>query len=226
MKRLIFMALQFATLPPLALNAAAQSGDLPSNLICQHAPGKGWTICASTVRLPLAGKKPNDPRVFFHPRYVADGDPKTAWSPGQRGLNLGNTIEIRFGGTKRFRHVSLWNGYSHSPEKWVITGRLRDVLVQTSDGLTDRVRLLERNGEQIVALSRPVEASWVRIIALSARRGEIYRTFAISELRVSDGARGPGVPLVVGRKVDDWLPDGSAESDDEPSKGHSSSTSH
>lgn len=209
----------------------ALAEEMPSNLICQTVAKRGWKACATSVRLPLAGKKPRDPRVFFHPRYVSDGDPKTAWAPGQRGLNLGNTIELHFGGSRRFRHLSLWNGYSRTPENWVITGRLRSVLIQTSDGLTNKARLVERDGEQVIELSREVDTTWIRIIALSARRGEIYRAFAISELRPSDGRRGPGVPLVRASKIDDWLPEGTddAEGEDgegkEAPKGHSSSTS-
>lgn len=201
---------------------------MPSNLSCQKVAKQDWLVCATSTRLPLAGKKPRDPRIFFHPRYAADGDPKTAWAPGQRGRNLGNTIELRFGGVREIRHISLWNGYSRSPEDWVITGRLREVLIQTSDGLTDRARLVERDGEQVIALSRPVKTTWIRIIALAVHTGEIHRMFAISELRPSDGSRGPAVPLVTATQVDDWLPEGDDKTvqDGDSPKGHSSSTAH
>jgi len=231
MKLLISLGLQLVLILAPA-TALAQTEDLPSNLICQKVPKLGWTVCATSVRLPLAGKKPRDPRIYFHPRFIVDGDPKTAWAPGQRGLNLGNTIEIHFGASREFRYLSLWNGYSLSPESWVITGRLREVLIQTSDGLYDRARIIERDGEQVIALSRPVEATWVRVMALASRRGEIYWPFAISELKPSDGSRAPGVPLVTASQVDDWLPEAEEEGDDEDGtkrkakKGYSSSTSH
>ena len=232
MKTWISSLLRIATCAVAGLTftaGAALAADMPSNLICQKVTKQAWMVCATSARLPLAGKKPRDPRIFFHPRYVADGDPKTAWAPGQRGQNLGNTIELHFRGTREFRHISLWNGYGKSPETWVITGRLREILIQTSDGLTDRARLIERNGEQVVVLSRPVKATWVRIIALAVRNGEIHRTFAISELRPSDGSRQPGVPLVTASRVDDWLPnsgDGKTPKNGDSPKSHSSSTSH
>jgi len=199
----------------VSASSVAQSEDVPSNLICQKAPKLGWTVCAATVRLPLVSEKLRDPRIYFHPRNIADGDPKTAWVPGQRGLDLGNTIEIHFGEKKQFRHLSLWNGYSLSPEAWIITGRLREILIQTSDGLYDRALTVERNGAQVIALSRPVEATWTRVIALASRRGEIYWPFAISELALSDGSHGAGVPLVIASRVDDWLPELEEQGDEE-----------
>ncbi|MCY4310167.1 MAG: discoidin domain-containing protein [Rhodospirillaceae bacterium] len=205
-------------LPALTLMPAsslAQPENAPSNLICQEAPRLGWTVCATTVRLPLTGKKLRDPSIDFHPRNVADGDPKTAWAPGQPGLNLGNTLKVYFGKKRRFRYLSLWNGYSLSAEAWIITGRLREILIQTSDGLYDRARLVERNGAQVIALSRPVEATWMRVIALVSRPGEIYWPFAISELSLSNGVRGVGVPLVIANRVDDWLPEFEEQGDKE-----------
>ncbi len=205
-------------LPALILvpvSSLAQSQNVPGNLICQKVPRLGWTVCATTVRLPLTGKKMRDPSIHFHPRNVADGDPKTAWAPGQRGLNLGNMIKVYFGEKRQFRYLSLWNGYSLSAEAWMLTGRLREILIQTSDGLHDHASVVERNGAQVIALSRPVEATWIRVIALASRRGEIYWPFAISELGISDGVRGVGVPLVVASRVDDWLPEFEEQGDKE-----------
>ena len=208
--------------------AAVPAEDLPDNLFCQQVPKRGWTVCASTVRLPLAPEKPGQPTVFFHPRHVADGDPKTAWAPGQRGLNLGNSIEIRFAGVRRLRYLTLRNGDGRSQKAWADNGRLRQMLIQTSDGLTDRVDVAERNGVQMVVLSRPVATAWIRLIATAVTPGKRYRPFAISEVQPSDGARELDVPVVGGATVDDWLPEPLDNADREKGGseqgGHSSST--
>ena len=208
--------------------AAVPAEQLPSNLICEQAPKRGWTICATTVRLPIVARKPGDRTVFFHPRHVADGNPKTAWAPGQLGLNLGNTIEIHFARVRRIRYLTLWNGDSRSPKAWSDTGRLRRILIQTSDGLTDRVDLVERNGEQMVVLSRPVDAAWLRLIAVAATPGAMHRPFAVSEVQPSDGQRELSVPVVGALRIDDWLPEPAETEDwDDDSaapRGHSSST--
>ncbi len=227
MKRAILSALQIAAIAAPAV-AAVPAEDLPGNLNCQQVPKRGWTVCVSTVRLPLVPEKPGDPTVFFHPRHAADGDPKTAWAPGQRGPNLGNLIEIRFAGVRRLRYLTLWNGDGRSQKAWADSGRLLQMLVQTSDGLTDRVDLVERNGVQMVVLSRPVETAWIRLIATAVVPGKRYPAFAISEFQPSDGERELDVPVVGGAAVDDWLPapPENGERDDEGTKqrGHSSST--
>lgn len=231
-KRATLSALQIAVLaaPVLAAPAlaAVMEEDLPGNLMCQQVPKRGWTVCASTVRLPLVPEKPGQRTVFFHPRHAADGDPKTAWSPGQRGLNLGNLVELRFERTRRIRYLTLWNGDSRSPKAWAENGRLRQILIQTSDGLTDRVNLVERNGVQMIVLSRPVETVWIRLIVTAATPGERYRPFAISEFEPSDGQRELDVPVVGAEMIDDWLPEppepGNREGDSTEQGGHSSST--
>ncbi len=186
--------------------AAVPTDELPGNLNCQQVPKRGWTVCAPTVRLPLFPEKPGQEAVFFHPRHAADGDPKTAWSPGQRGLNLGTLIELRFTAVRRIRYLALWNGNGRSPEAWAGNGRLRQALIQTSDGLTDRVDLVARNGMQMIVLSRPVDTRWIRLIATAATPGHRHRAFAISEFRPFDGERPLDVPVVGAAMVDDWLP--------------------
>ena len=227
MNRAVLLALQLAALAAPAV-AAVPAEDLPGNLFCQQVLKRGWTVCATTVRLPLAPEKPGGPTVFFHPRHAADGDPRTAWAPGQRGLNLGNSIEIRFVRVRRLRYLTLWNGDSRSPKAWADNGRLRQVLIQTSDGLTDRVDLAERNGVQMVVLSRPVDAAWIRLIATAVTPGKRYRPFAISEIQPSDGQRELDVPVVSAVAVDDWLPEPPADANRERGGsergGHSSST--
>ena len=227
MSRAILLALPLIVLSAPA-DAAVPAEDLPGNLVCQQELKRGWTVCASTVRLPLVPEKPGDRTVFFHPRHAADGDTKTAWAPGQRGLNLGNLIEIRFVRVRRLRYITLWNGDSRSPKAWADNGRLRQVLIQTSDGLTDRVTLVERNGVQMVVLSRPVETAWIRLIATAATPGRRYSPFAISEIQPSDGRRELDVPVVGGEKVDDWLlespENGDRNKDGSEQGGHSSST--
>ena len=227
MKRALLSALQIAALAAPAA-AAVPAEDLPDNLNCQQVPERGWTVCASTVRLPLVPEKPGDPTVFFHPRHAADGDPKTAWAPGQRGPNLGNLIEIRFGGVRRLRYLALWNGDGRSPKAWADSGRLRQVLIQTSDGLTDRVDLADRNGMQMVVLSRPVDTAWIRLIATAVTPGKRSPVFALGEIRPSDGTRELDMPVVSGAVVDDWLPappeDEGRDGGSGKQRGHSSST--
>ena len=228
MNRALLWALPLVAALAAPAVAAVPAEDLPDNLNCQRVLKRGWTVCVSTVRLPLVPEKPGQPTVFFHPRHAADGDPKTAWSPGERGLNLGNLIELRFAGVRRLRYLTLWNGDSRSPKAWADNGRLRQVLIQTSDGLTDRANLAERNGVQMVVLSRPVETAWIRLIAIAATPGKRYRPFAISELQPSDGRRELDVPVVGAVLVDDWLPappeSGDRDDDSVGRGGHSSST--
>ena len=227
MKRFLLAVLQIAALAGPAV-AAVPAEEQLDNLNCQQALKRGWTVCVSTVRLPLVPEKPGQPTVFFHPHHAADGNPGTAWSPGQRGLNLGNLIELRFAEVRRFRYLTLWNGDGRSPKAWADNGRLRQVLIQTSDGLTDRANLAERNGMQMVVLSRPVETAWIRLIATSAAPGKRYRPFAISEIRPSDGQRELDMPVVGADMVDDWLPappeSGDRDGDGTEKGGHSSST--
>ncbi len=230
MRRLFLSGLQIVQIAALAAPALAAvlPEGRPGNPMCQQAPQNGWTVCATTVRLPAFGAKPRDPVVFFHPRHVADGDPKTAWAPGQRGLNLGNAIELRFGEVRNFRYLVLWNGDGRSPKAWAASGRLQLVMIQTSDGLVDRAAPAERNGEQMIVLSRPVEAAWIRLTALAVTPGTGQPAFALSELRPSDGVRPLDVPVVVAARIDDWLPEpnDSEDWDDDSAspQGHSSST--
>ena len=68
----------------------------------------------------------------YHPNYVGDDDPKTAWVEGVPGSGAGQWVRLQvtpLDGTTRVR-LKIRNGYQKSKELFAANARAKDVVVR------------------------------------------------------------------------------------------------
>ncbi|HEU4728734.1 MAG TPA: hypothetical protein VFT22_12610 [Kofleriaceae bacterium] len=124
----------------------------------------------------------------YHPNYVADDDPATAWVEGAKGSGAGEWLRIQTTLLERTTRVRLRvrNGYQKSKDLFKANARARDVTVRLLPSKIERrVTLADRNGWQDVVIdqpSGPVRA--VELVVGSVYEGARYEDLCISDVQV------------------------------------------
>jgi hypothetical protein len=168
----------------LAGVAAAPATARPSQYICRHvvmsrfepSAKRNVTVCATTA---LSTTK----NYNFGPDQAVDSNPKTAWIEGSRGPGLGNWIMLRFEDVRPVRYLGIENGFGRQIDstRWMEINRAKDVLIETSDGVLQRIRLKDTDQTQYIDLGRDTEPTWIRLTLLSVYRGTKYDDTALTE---------------------------------------------
>lgn len=119
----------------------------------------------------------------FGPEQAVDSNPKTVWVEGARGHGLGYWIMLRFDQTKPVRYLGIENGFGKQvdSERWEQLSRVKDALIETSDGLVERVRLKDTDQPQFVDLGRETQPTWIRLTILSVYPGTKWQDTALTE---------------------------------------------
>lgn len=121
----------------------------------------------------------------YHPRYIGDGDPKTAWVEGAEGSGAGEWVRLRvtpMDGATRVR-VRVRNGYQKSKKLFRANARAEQVTLRVLPGKVDRsVRLADADGWQEIAAEFPAQ----RVEAIELRVDSVYPGTKYADLCVSD----------------------------------------
>lgn len=165
----------------LAASAPAASA---ADLVCKRADMSRFepearrptTVCATSS---LSVQK----HYNFGPDQAVDSNPKTAWVEGSRGPGLGNWIMLRFDQPQPVRYLGFENGFGKQieSERWQHLARVKDALIETSDGLMQRVRLRDTDQPQFVDLGRDIQPTWIRLTLLSVYPGTKWQDTALNE---------------------------------------------
>jgi hypothetical protein len=134
------------------------------------------TVCATSA---LSTQR----NYNFGPDQAVDSNPKTAWVEGERGNGLGNWIRISFQDVRPVRYLGIENGFGKQIDsnRWMQLGRVKDALIETSDGLLERVRLKDTDQTQYVDLGREIQPTWIRLTLLSVYPGTRWEDTALTE---------------------------------------------
>lgn len=88
----------------------------------------------------------------YHPNYVLDGNPATAWVEGSDGFGEGDAITIPLSAVAHARAVRLriWNGYQKSMHLW------------TKNAMPEKVDItvLDPHGQLVVRTERTLTKTW------------------------------------------------------------------
>lgn len=127
----------------------------------------------------------------YHPNYVLDGDPKTAWVEGKDGDGVGESITIPVStvATARSVRVDIWNGYQKSKNLLEANGAPSRVtiVVLGPDGRptgTTTAPLKRAMGKQGVTIPVKGGVAAVRLVVDSVITGKKYKDTCISDVQV------------------------------------------
>jgi hypothetical protein len=124
----------------------------------------------------------------YHPLYVSDDDPKTAWVEGVDGDGVGEWLRLRVtemdGATQLRLHVR--NGYQKSPSLFAANGRPKEVTVKLlPSGVSKRLTLEDADGWQDLVVAQPAgKLNGVELRIESVYKGTKYTDTCISDIQV------------------------------------------
>ena len=164
-------------IPPIAERAAVRP-ERPS------APGESCarngfeTYCVSSVLRPQFGMSYGVSNLF-------DDTTGTAWVEGQQGNGVGEWITVEFETLRRVRSFVVQNGYQKSSDIFQKNNRVRQLRVLFSGGETVTFVLGDKISSQLLSLSRPIQAYWLKFIIDDVWAGNKYTDTAITKLLIN-----------------------------------------
>ena len=124
----------------------------------------------------------------YHPNYIADDDPKTAWVEGARTSGAGEWIRIELTPLDQTTAVRLKirNGYQKSKALFTANARAKDVVVRLLPSKTERkATLVDKDGWQELTVAQPSgPVRGVELQVASVYEGTKYADLCISDVQV------------------------------------------
>jgi hypothetical protein len=130
----------------------------------------------------------NDSNKFledYHPLYVADDDPATAWVEGAKSSGAGEWLRIRVGWLDKTTQVRLRvrNGDQRSKDLWKANARAKAVTVRVLPGTTEeKVTLTDTDGWQEIVVDMPSGVLGAVELAIDS----VYEGTRSADLGISD----------------------------------------
>ena len=124
----------------------------------------------------------------YHPTYLADDDPKTAWVEGAKGSGKAEWVRIQvtpMEGATQVR-LKIRNGYQKSKSLFAANARLKDVTIKLMpSGKAQKATLADRDGWQEIVVPQPAGAlSEIEIAVDSVYEGKKYEDLCLSDVQV------------------------------------------
>jgi hypothetical protein len=184
-----------------ALRAIAMVGALLVGAEAAAAPDAGtvvarkWKPLRSAAATATSFLQNNWSRYEenYHPSYVLDDNPATAWVEGAQGFGEGESITLPLSPVRNARAIRLriWNGYQKSMHLWTKNAMPQDIEVtvldaQKGDVTTVKETLAKVQGPQELVIELPAgrTLAGVRITIDSVYPGEKYDDTCISDIDV------------------------------------------
>lgn len=145
----------------------------------------------------------------YHPNYVADDDPVTAWVEGAKGSGAGEWLKIWITPLDKTTKVRLRvrNGYQKSKDLWKANARAKEVTLRLLPSKVEKqVTLTDTDGWQELAVEQPTGP--VRAVELAVRsvyEGTKYPDLCISDVQVFATSETPDNPAFEKGKRDALL---------------------
>lgn len=132
---------------------------------------------SASSTLPAEGE--NDYRAL----NVIDGRLSTCWSEDVDGKGVGEWIRLDLGESTTLVTIEIANGYQKDQRRFDGNPRVETLRVEYSDGSSQRVRLHDDMGFQIIA-APPSPTEWVKLVIESTYPGDTWQDTSISEVRL------------------------------------------
>jgi len=108
----------------------------------------------------------------FGPEAFLDPDSGKAWCEGLVGYGIGETVTIRFKPAVRVQEFTFLNGNPKSDTAYKNHSRVKQLRIQTSDGIGILVTVPDTKEAHTIKLPRPVKPQWVRFSIAEVYPGE------------------------------------------------------
>jgi hypothetical protein len=134
----------------------------------------------------------------YHPNYIADDDPATAWVEGAKGSGAGEWLHVQVTPLEHTTKVRLRvrNGYQKSRDLFAANARARDVVLRLMPSKVEKqVTLADKEGWQDVVIEQP--DGLVRTVELTVKsvyEGRRYEDLCLSDVQVFATSRTPDNP--------------------------------
>jgi len=124
----------------------------------------------------------------YHPLYLVDDDPKTAWVEGEKGSGTGSWVRLRvtpMEGATRVR-LRVRNGYQKSPALFAANARAKTVEVKLlPSGTTKALPLADQQDWQEIVVEQPAGAlSAIELRIAAVHAGKKYEDLCLSDAQV------------------------------------------
>ena len=120
---------------------------------------------------------------YYHDAAKAiDGDIKSCWAEGVKGLGIGEYIQVGFNGTYRLRGLNIWTGHQKTQDLFYKNARPVAIRVIGSDGSNEVYGLNDMMGMQRVNFRTPINVNSVKIVIDKIVRGNKYEDTCIAEV--------------------------------------------
>jgi hypothetical protein len=129
----------------------------------------------------------------YHPAYLLDGNPKTAWVEGVDGNGEGQTVTIPLSDIKSARAVKLvvMNGYQKNKNLFEANAAPKEVAIEVKSATGDVVGVVKTElkkvmGPQtvVVPVERGGRVGSVTLTVVSTHAGKVYKDTCISDVEV------------------------------------------
>ncbi len=171
-----------------AIVAATAAGDA-------GAPPRAWKPLRSASASATSFLQNNWNRFEenYHPSYVLDENPATAWVEGAAGFGVDESITIPVSAVRSARAVRLriWNGYQKSMHLWTKNAMPKNVRISVLDPHGAEVVAPERElarqlgpQEIVVELPRGSGVGSIKLTILSVYEGLKYDDTCVSDILV------------------------------------------
>lgn len=127
----------------------------------------------------------------YHPNYVLDGDPKTAWVEGKDGDGVGESITIPVSTVSSARsvRVDVWNGYQKSKNLLEANGapaKVTVVVIGPGGRVTGTTKATLKRAMGTQSITVPVTGGVeaVQLVVDSVTTGKKYKDTCISDVQV------------------------------------------
>jgi hypothetical protein len=124
----------------------------------------------------------------YHPNYVADDDPATAWVEGAKGSGAGEWLRIQTTPLELTTRIRLHvrNGYQKSKDLFKANARAKDMTLRLLPSKIEKqVTLADKDGWQDVVIEQPSGVvRTVELVVKSVYEGTKYEDLCISDVQV------------------------------------------
>ena len=111
-----------------------------------------------------------------------DGDIKSCWAEGVKGLGIGEYIQVNFNGTYKVNGLNIWAGHQKSQDLFYKNARPVAIRIIGSDGSNEVYGLNDSMGMQRVNFRQPINVSNIKIVIEKVARGNKYEDTCIGEI--------------------------------------------
>ena len=118
------------------------------------------------------------------PNRVLDGRTDTSWQDGVSGWGINEWLRIYFDQSREIRYISGQLGFWATENAYWENGRPARIRLDFSDGSSVECTFPDQMKEYEIRLSKPVQASWVKITILDVYEGTMYEDTCITEISV------------------------------------------